>query len=301
MDLHQLNFNHLHYFWMVAREGSVTAASRKLQLAQPSVSAQLRKLEERLGTALFQRTGRNLVLTEAGQALLVDAEAVFAAGQRLVDHLHGQSGKGPRRLAVGVPDVMPKLITYRLLAGVYSGAEQVELHCYEGGFNDLIGRLALGQLDVVLADSPVSSRLHVRAFNHKLGECGLSFFGVPTLAEQYRANFPESLHRAPLLLPTPGAEVRRSLDQWFEQQALTPRIVGEFDDSALLKEFGRAGVGLFAMPTVMEGAIAQHFGVELVGRVSPIRESYFAITTQQRIRHPGVLAITATAKGVFGG
>lgn len=301
MDLDQLNFNHLYYFWTVAREGSVTAASRKLQLAQPSVSAQLRKLEERLGTPLFQRTGRSLALTEAGQSLLVDAEAVFAAGQRLVDHLRGQPGKGPRRLAVGVPDVMPKLITYRLLAGVYSGAEQVELHCYEGGFNDLIGRLALGQLDVVLADSPVSSRLHVRAFNHKLGECGLSFFGVPALAAQYREHFPESLHRGPLLLPTPGAEVRRSLDQWFEQQALAPRIVGEFDDSALLKEFGRAGVGLFAMPTVMELAIVQHFGVELVGRIAAIRESYFAITTQQRIRHPGVLAITETAKGVFGG
>lgn len=294
--LEDLNFHHLLYFWTVAKEGGVTAASERLNLTQPSVSMQLRKLERAVGGKLFRRAGRKLALTDLGQEVFRHAEQIFAAGEELVHFLEGRPSGRHVRLTVGVPDIMPKLITYRLLTPVFHLAEPMEVICYESAFENLLADLAVSRFDVILSDAPISSRVKVRAFNHPLGECGITIVATAPLARRFRGGFPQSLSGAPMLLPTPDTELRRSLDQWFDARSISPRVVGQFYDSALLKEFGHAGIGLFPAPMAIEAEVQKQYRVQVVGQITEVREKFYAITPGRQIKHPGVLAIAESAK-----
>ncbi|MDZ4821632.1 MAG: LysR family transcriptional regulator [Planctomycetota bacterium] len=296
MIIEELNFHHLLYFWVVAREGTVVAASRRLRLAQPSISMQIRKLEKAVGAPLFKRAGRGLVLTDIGRDLYARADEVFQAGQGVVDLLRGVPTERRAKLTVGVPDIMPKLITHRLLSPVFAMPADMQVVCYESAFENLLADLAVNRFDVVLSDAPVGSHLKVRAYNHFLGECGITIFAQPKLAARYQEAFPQSLESAPMLLPTPNTELGRSIDQWLYARSIQPKVVGQFYDSALLKEFGSAGVGLFPGPTAIEREIQRQYRVSVVGRIEEIRERFYAITVQRKIQHPGIIAIVESAR-----
>ena len=289
-----LNYHHLLYFWVVAREGSIARACEQLQLAQPTISTQLRKLEESLGKELFHRVGRGLVLTETGQYVFQYADQIFALGQELMAGVQSRPARLPLRLVVGVLDVVPKLIVYRLLEPAFGLPEPIQVICHEGKAAELLAELAIHRLDVVLSDGPVFPTVKVKAFSHRLGDCGVSVLGVPRLAARYRRRFPMALDEAPFLLPTANTALRRSLDRWFDAQGLHPRMVGEFQDSALLKEFGRAGVGLFAFPTAIEDEVQRQYGVRVVGRIETVRAQYYAITVARQLKHPALLAVPET-------
>ena len=295
-NLQQLNFSHLHYFWTVARDGSIARACKRLGVTQPTISMQLRRLEKTLGHALFERQGRKLVLTEAGHTVLEYADDMFSAGRELIAALRGVPSQRTVRLHVGVTKVMPKLITYRLLEPVLSVPEPMQLVCREGELDALMGDLGRHRLDVVLSDTPVSLRGEFRSFNHMLGSSQIAICGVTALAKLYRRGFPDSLPSAPFLMPTQGTEMRHILDRWFAAQVHTPRIVGEFDDSALLKEFGHSGVGLFPVPAVVLPEVIRQYGVEEVGIIPEIRLHFYAISTERKLAHPAVKAISQAAK-----
>jgi LysR family transcriptional regulator, transcriptional activator of nhaA len=291
-----LNYHHLLYFWAVAREGSVTRACERLHLAQPTISAQIRQLEKRLGTRLFERQGRNLALTETGRLVLQYADEIFSLGRELQDVLAGQPAERPLRFTVGVPDALPKLITYRILEPALKLPDPVQLVCVEGKMEQLYAEMAGHQLDLLISDSPAGPGVRVRAFSHLLGESTVSVFGTPSLAAKHGREFPESLRDAPLLLPTRNTLVRRSLDQWFDTQAMHPRVVGEIEDSALLKTFGEAGIGLFVGSTVIEKEICRQFKVRCLGRLDSVKERFYAITPERRTKHPAIAEITKEAR-----
>jgi LysR family transcriptional activator of nhaA len=291
-----LNYHHLLYFYTVAREGSVTRASEALRLAQPTLSGQIRKLEEALDEKLFERRGRGLVLTEMGEVVYRYAEEIFSLGRELMDTLHGRPTGRPARLLVGITDVVPKLVCHRLLEAVFTLEEPVKLVLREGKTDALLADLATQAFDMVIADTPLPPHLRVRAFNHPLGECGVTFFAVPELAARHRRGFPRSLDGAPMLLPTENTALRRSLDQWFESVAVRPRVVAEIEDSALLKVFGQHGRGIFAAPENIAAEIRRQHGVRAVGTASEVRERFYAITVERRIKHPAVAAITEAAR-----
>lgn len=291
-----LNYHHLMYFWTVAREGSVSAACRRLHLSQPTISAQIRSLERSLGHSLFERSGRSLVLTEMGRRVFSYADEIFGVGRDLLDFVRGRPSGASARFLVGVADVLPKLMVHRLLAPALALPDGVRIVCHEAKPAELLARLSLHELDVVLSDTPVPPHVSVRAFSHRLGESGTVFFGTPELAARFRADFPRSFEGAPLLLPTPGSVARRQFDHWIESVGVRPKIVGEFEDSALLKVFGQSGAGLFAAPTVIEKEVRAQYGVKVVGRVAEIRESYYAITMQRHIKHPAVVDLTERAR-----
>lgn len=297
-----LNYHHLLYFWRVAREGNLTRASRDLHLTPQTVSAQIRTLEESLGEDLFERRGRRLVLTETGRLVYRYAREIFGLGRELREALRHRPTGRPVELVVGVVDVLPKLIAHLLIRPALELEEPVRIVCREAGAQELLGRLAVHELDVVLSDAPIPPGMSVRAFNHLLGECGVCFFAEPKLAARLRRGFPGSLDGAPMLLPTEDAVVRGALDQWFDARGIRPRIAGEFQDSALLKVFGQAGRGVFAAPTVIEREVRRQYGTRVVGRTDDVGERFFAISPERRIRHPAVAAICDAAKStLFGG
>lgn len=297
-----LNYRHLYYFWVVAREGSVTRASALLHLTQPAVSAQIAKLERALGEKLFARSGRALVLTEAGRTALRYADEIFRSGQELVDVLHGRPGARPLRLTVGVADSLPKLVGYRLLRPALDVGERVELVVVEDHPDRLLAELSVHRLDLVLTDAPLSPGSSVRAYNHLLGECGVTLFARGELAARLREGFPGSLDGAPFVLPIPNATLRRSLDQWFEAQGVRPLVAAQVADSALMKAFGQGGAGVFVAPTVVEAEVRRQYEVEVVARVDAIRERFYAISAERRLRHPAVVAISEAAReALFGG
>ena len=291
-----LNYHHLLYFWTVAREGSITRAGDVLHLTQPAISAQLRTLERALGEKLFERRGRQLALTDTGRLVYRYAEEIFSIGRELQETLAGRPTGRPPRLVVGVVDSMPKLMIYRLLEHAVRGADPVRLVLREGTAERLLADLAIHAVDVVLSDAPVPPTVRIKAFSHLLGECGITIFGTPTLLETHRRRFPTSLDGAPFLLPMEGTTLRRSLDDWFGELNIRPNVVAEIEDSAVLKVFGQAGVGLFAAPTAVEREVRRQYGVRVVGRVEAIRERFYAISAERRIRHPAVLAITSSAR-----
>lgn len=295
-----LNYHHLLYFWTFARVGSVVRASEELQLTQATVSAQLKSLEEALGEKLFRKAGRNLALTETGRTVFRYAEEIFSLGQEMMGTLKGRSEGRLARLAVGVTDVLPKLIAYQLIEPALKLGESYRIVCREGTNEELLPALALHDLDVVLTDAPLNPGSNVKAFNHLLGECGLSLFGVPKLADAYRRGFPKSLDGAPFLLPTRNAVARRSLDQWFEANDLRPQIVAEFEDSALMRVFGQYGKGLFFAPSVIATELAQQLGTKPVGRVNEVRERFYAISLDRKLKHPAVVAISEAARTKLG-
>jgi LysR family transcriptional activator of nhaA len=291
-----LNYHHLYYFWTVAREGSIARATQKLHLTQPTISAQLGALEDNLGEKLFHRTGRRLVLTEMGQVVYQYAEEIFTLGRELQDVLAGRPTGRPLRLTVGIDDQVPKLLAHRLLAPAFSLKEPVHLVCREGRLDRLFAELSTHALDLVLSDAPLTAEVHVRAFNHRLGETDVAVYGVSALAEKYRRGFPRSLDGAPFLLPTDGTSLRRSLEEWFDRERIRPVIVGEFSDSALLKVFGMEGLGLFAAPTAIDDVVRRQYEVKALGTIEDVREAYYAITVERRLRHPAVVAISEAAR-----
>ena len=292
-----LNYHHLLYFWMVAREGTIARASKELRLAQPTISGQIRTLEESLGEKLFTRVGRNLVLTDVGHMVYRHADEIFAIGRELMDTLKGRPSGRPLRLHVGIADVVPKLISHRLLHPALDLEEPVQIVCKEDKTDRLLAELSIRGLDMVLADEPIGGAVKVKAFNHLLGECGVTFFAVPELARKYRRKFPESLDEAPMLVPTENTLLRRNLDHWFEKLEIRPHIVAEFEDSALLKVFGQEGVGVFTGPSAIADEICQHYGVRTIGETDEVVERYYAITVERRIKNPAVVAISRAARG----
>ncbi len=294
-----LNYHHLHYFWVVAREGTIARACEQLHLTQPSISKQLHQLERSVGEKLFKRVGRNLVLTETGQLVFRYAEEIFSLGRELSAVLEGKPSRTRLPLQVGVANVVPKLIAYRVLEPALHLPEPVQLMCDERGLVDLLGELAEHRLDLVLSDSPLPSTSATRAYNHLLGECGVCIFGSSRLARKYRRGFPQSLDGAPFLLPTRKSMLRQSLDQWFDTQSVHPELLGEFEDSALLKVFGQAGVGLFPGPSAVEQETCQQYHVQSVGRLDAVRQRFYAISVERRLKHPAVKAITQAAQNTL--
>jgi LysR family transcriptional activator of nhaA len=291
-----LNYHHLLYFWTVAKEGSMVAAAGKLTLSQPTISAQVKLLEDALGERLFLRSGRTLQLTDAGRVVFRYAEEIFTLGRELQDTLGDRPTGRPARLSVGVSNALGKLVAYRLLAPALSLEQPVRMICHEDHADALLARLALHELDVVLTDAPPSGSARVKAYTHQLGECGVTVFAAGALVKRVRRGFPASLDDAPWLLPAEGAPMRRGLEQWFDAAGIRPRIVGEFDDPALMKTFGEGGVGVFPAASAIEDEVCRQYRVKVMGRVPDVRERFFAISIDRRIKHPAVLAISAGAR-----
>ncbi len=292
-----LNYHHLLYFWVVAKEGSIVRASKELRLAHPTISGQIHRLEENLGEKLFARRGRNLVLTEVGRVAFRYADEIFSLGREFIDTLKGRASGKPLRLIVGVADVLPPSLVRRFLDPAFRLDHAVQIVCRaDKSVEDFIAELALHRVDVVIADGPAGPGIPIRAFNHLLGECGTTFFAAARLAASTRRKFPRSLDGTPFLLPGAPSAVRRALEQWFNAQDIHPRVVGEFDDSALAKDFGREGMGVFAAPTVIEAEVREQYRVRVVGRSEAVRQQFYAISVERKIRHPAVAAVCEAAR-----
>ena len=291
-----LNYHHLHYFWTVAREGGIAAASRKLHVGRPSISMQLKSLETFLGAPLFERRGRYLELTDTGQLVYGYAENIFQTGRELVDAVRGRPTGRPLTLRVGIADVMAKLVAFQMLQPALDFDDQLALECREDHPNQLFSQLALHELDLVLSDIALGPGIDVKAYNHLIGESTITLFAVPALARRLRRRYPDSLSGEPFLMPSTSSAIRRSLDLWLETHGLRPVIVGEFEDSALLKVFGQAGRGVFPAPTVVKQRVIQQYGVRALGEVDSVRERFYAISPERRIKHPAVAQIVQLAK-----
>ncbi len=294
-----LNYHHLLYFWTVAREGSITKASHQLRLAQPTISGQIRMLEDSLELKLFRKSGRNLVLTDAGQVVFRYADEIFRIGRELQDTIRDRPTGRPVRFSVGIADAVPKLIAYRLLQPALKLEQPVRLVCREDKPDKLVAALAIHEVDLVISDAPLPPTVNVRAFTHRLGESGISFLAPPKLANKSGTRFPKSLNGIPFLAPTDNTSLRRSLDQWFESQQVHPLIVGEFEDTALLKVFAETGRGVFAVPTAIEKEVERQYNVRRIGRTDQVKEAFYAISAERRLKHPAVLAISEAARGTL--
>lgn len=291
-----LNYHHLFYFWTVAREGGVSKAAATLRLAQPTVSAQIKQFERAIGQTLLERQGRRVVLTETGRLVFRYADDIFTLGRELQETLKGRPAGRSLKLRVGVANAVPKLIVYRMLRPATEGGEAMQLTCHEGQPEQLLALLATHALDVVISDAPAPSHLHVKVFSHLLGESGTTFFAVSALARKVRRGFPQSLQDVPMLLPTPATVLRRALEQWFDALHIRPKVGGEFEDSALMKAFGEAGTAVFPAPTAIAHEVCRHYGVVAIGRTDEVRERYYALSAERRVTHPGVAALTTTAR-----
>ena len=297
-----MNFKHLHYFWVTARAGGIMRAGEQLHTTPQTLSGQIKLLEEWLGRKLFRKSGRQLALTDEGRLALGYADQIFALGAELEDALRqAHSGKRVLEFRVGVADSVAKSVAYRLLEPALSVAEPVRLIGSEGKFPDLLAQLALHRLDLVIADEPLSRRMSVKAFNHALGTTTMSFFCAPALRAQLKGPFPQCLNDAPMLIQGVASSVRQQLEGWLTQHQIRPRVVGEFDDGALMTAFGREGRGVFMSPAVLEQETVAQYGVEVIGRSSELVEEFFAVSVERRITHPCVAAITQAARGrLFG-
>ena len=291
-----INYKHLHYFWVVAKQGGIARAGERLHLTPQTISGQISLLEDSIGEALFSKAGRNLELTETGRLVLSYADEIFSVGGELEEALRNLPPDRPMIFKVGIADVVPKTIAYRLLAPALSMSDPVRIICRENNLASLLAELALHRVDMVIADGPIPSGINVRGFSHALGECGISFLAVPHLANPLRKNFPHSLNGAPLLIPSETNLVQARLLEWLDSLRIYPRIVGEFDDSALMKVFGQAGTGIFIIPTPIASEVAKQYGVRIIGSTEVVREQYYAISVERRISHPAVSAITQTAR-----
>jgi LysR family transcriptional activator of nhaA len=291
-----LNYHHLQYFWAVAQEGSVAKASEKLHVTPATISIQLRDLEKSLGVKLFRKAGRGLALTEMGTAVQSYANDIFATGQELLDMVNGRPVGGPMVLRVGIKDVMPKLVAYQLLAPTLRMSGDVRLLCYEGDITKLISDLAIHKLDVVLSDTPIDPTMKVRAYSHLLGESDVVLVGTKALAKKIKAGFPGSLDGSPVLLPMKNSVLRRSLDYWFEVNEVRPKIVGEFEDSAMLKMMGKAGVGIFPVANTICKEVEDMYGVEFIAAIPDVTEKFYALSVERKVKHPAVLAISEDAR-----
>lgn len=291
-----LNYHHLLYFWTVVRAGSIAAASGELRLTQATISTQLKSLDKALGEKLLRKVGRRLAPTDTGKLVFRYAEEIFSLGQEMLGTLKGRPEGRLARLAIGVADVMPKLVAYHLIEPALKLRETYKFVCREGTNEELLPALASHDLDVVLTDAPVDPGVNVKAFNHLLGECDMSLFGTAKWADRYRRGLPKTLDGAPFLLPTRDTSSRRSMDNWFNAEGIQPKVVVECEDSALLKVFGQHGLGLFFGPSVIAGEIQQQYDVKLISRVKVLRERFYAISLDRKLKHPAVVAISESAK-----
>lgn len=294
-----LNYHHLHYFWTVASSGSISKASAELHVSSSAISTQLRSLEESLGEKLFVRSGRNLILTEVGRVVFSYSGEIFALGRELTQTVKNRPTGRPLRLLVGVVDVLPKMIAQWLIAPALKLREPVRIVCREGNSEQLTAHLAEHELDVVLSDVAFSPTAGARVYNHLLGECGVTFVATPKLAKGLKCNFPRSLDGAPMLLPVENTGARRNLNYWFDSQGIRPQITGEFQDHALLRAFGQAGIGVFPIPSVFEKQIEQQGSLQRIGRTEDVRNRFYAISVERKLKHPAVLAICDTARQLF--
>jgi LysR family transcriptional activator of nhaA len=290
-----LNYHHLHYFWTAAKEGTIAKAGARLFVSQPTISAQIKSLEASLGEKLFVRAGRRLELSEAGQIAFRYAEEIFGLGREMQDTLKGRPGIRRPVLNVGLSDVVPKMAAHRLLRPLFQAQKDLRLICREDRTEGLFAELAAHRLDVLLTDSPLPAGSTLKAFSHPLGEWGAVFFAHPRLAA-YRKGFPGSLDGAPFLLPTSNTSFRRSLERWFDALAVRPRVVGEFEDSALLNVFGQDGYGIFAGPSFVEKDIREQYGVVAIGRTGEVSESLYAISPERKIKNPAVARLLEAAR-----
>lgn len=290
-----LNYHHLLYFWVAAREGSITKAAKELNVSQPAISRQIRSLEESLGEQLFRKQGRSVALTDVGRVVFDYADEIFALGRELRDTVKRQAPRRPARLLVGVADVVPKLVAYRLIKPAFTHPTKMQVVVREDPPEKLFAALALHELDVVISDAPITSSVSVKAFNHLLGESFVVFLGAKKFSA-LKKGYPKSLDGAPMLMPLSGTELRRALDHWFEVRAIRPEIIGEFEDSALAKAFAHASLGIVPAPEVIEREVTLQYGLQVIGRTTEIRERYYAISGERKVTHPGVLAITEAAR-----
>lgn len=295
----KLNYQHLLYFWTVVRAGSLTRACEELALSPPTVSAQLRTLEARLGEQLFRKVGRTLIPTEVGRMVYGYADEIFSLGRDLVDALEHRPTNRPMRFVVGIDDVLPKEIAQRLLAPALALKQPVRMVCREGTLERLVANLAVHEIDLVLSDAPITPALNVRAYSHALGKCDVSWMATPTVAKTLRRGFPQSLAGVPVLLPTDDTAIRRALDQWLDKQNVRPIVLGEFEDYALLRQFARAGHGFAPVPSVLEEQFRREYGFAPVGLAKGVEAEFFAISVERRITHPAVRAIIENARTIF--
>lgn len=291
-----LNYHHLLYFWTVAKEGGLAPAGRKLRLSHPTLSQQIHQLEDSLGEKLFVRSGRKLALTEMGRVVVRYADEIFALGDEMLGTLKGRPTGQPARLNVGVADAVPKRVVRRILEPALQRPDAVRVVCRENSLDRLLADLALYAFDVLIADAPAPAGSRVRAFSHLLGRSGVTFFGTPGLAKRVRKGFPRSLQGAPVLLHTENTALRRSLDRWFDGQKISPWVVAEFEDDALLSQVGAGGLGLFAAPTVVEEVVRRQLKVSVAGRVPAVQMEFYALSVERRIRNPFVAAICDAAR-----
>lgn len=295
-----INYRQLHYFWSVAKAGGITRGAEHLHLTPQTLSGQISQLEEKLGVALFRRVGRRIELTDAGHQALSYADEIFQIGSELEDTLRNRHGERPFLFRVGIADVVPKSIAYRLLAPALGLPEPVHLMCHEDKFERLLAELAIHRLDMVLADRPLPPGMDVKGYSHRLGECGLTFFAAPSLAARLGGAFPHLLDGAPFLITGEDSAMRGPLLRWLHGQDIHPRVVGEFDDGALMKSFGQAGAGVFPAPTAIATELATQYGVTAVGHTDAIRERFFLITVERKLSHPAALAVSEAAHtGLF--
>jgi len=291
-----LNYHHLLYFWTVVSEGSVSKAAEKLRLSQPTVSAQVRMLEDTLGQKLFVKKGRTQLLTDVGRTAYRYADEIFGLGRELLETIEGRTPGRAIQLTVGVANAVPKLVVARLLKPAIDLPEPVRLVCREDNVEQLITQLGTYLLDVVIANAPAPAYLPIKVFNHLLGESDIALFAPAPLASRLKRRFPKSLQGAPMLLPTTNSPLRRGLEEWFDAQDVRPRIVGEFEDSALMKVFGHAAACAFPAPSAIAADVSKFYGVRMVGRVEAVRERYYVISAERRLKHPGILAMTSAAR-----
>ena len=291
-----INLKHLRYFWAVAANGSIASASEILHLTPQTISGQLSELEYQIGTKLFQKAGRNLVLTDAGRMVFNYAEEIFRLSTELEEVLDGRDPNAQLTLNVGIAMVVPKLLAYRVLVPALNLEEPVRLVCTEAPFVDLLADLSVHKLDLILADSPFSPGLNIRAYNHLLGESGITFFASEPEDRLYRDAFPQSLDGAPMLMPTSSCALRRSLELWFERIDVRPTVVAEFEDRALMKAFGEAATGIFTTPTAVEEDVLDKYAVTVIGRSEEVKERFYAISAERKIKHPAISAITEAAR-----
>jgi LysR family transcriptional regulator, transcriptional activator of nhaA len=294
--MRHLNYNHLLYFWTVAREGSISKATQELHLTPQTISGQLKLLEEAIGEPLFSRVGRGLSLTETGHMVYQYADEIFTLGAELAARARTGRIIAPAVLAVGVVNSIPKLITSRILQPVFDPEFPIRLVCREGGLETLLGELAVHQLDLVLSDRPIPSGLSVKAFSHALGSSEIAFFARKGTSKRYEKNFPQSINDAPILLPTTDNPIRRALDDWFEQNGLSPNLVAEFEDSALMKAFGEAGNGIFPAPVAISDEVERMYHAQRIGQALPVEDKYYAISPERKLKHPAVVKIIDEAR-----
>jgi LysR family transcriptional activator of nhaA len=288
-----LNYHHLLYFWVTAREGSMARAASQLHVTPATLSVQIRELERFMGHQLFRKSGRGLALTETGESVYRYATDIFATGEEMINAIRGNPTGAPMLFRVGVKDVMPKVVAFKFLQPALEMRDPMRLVCREGDLELLVSELSVHRLDVVLSDTPIDPTYKVRAYSHLLGESAVTLFALPEVAMELRDGFPGSLNQAPFLLPTTGTVLRRSLDQWFAEHNIKPEIRGEFDDAAMLQIAGKSGLGIIAMPTIISNEVRSMYGLEDIAQL-PIVERFYALSVERKLKHPAVVAMSKT-------